>query len=109
MPAFAAPGISFFGRSLVPRHFRTGLKLRAGEWNRVVIEKTGRTLSCSLDGVKKTYPYNRLALHFKTSIFGANIMPGRELPEGIKPFKGLMRALQVRHGIDVAPPPKEED
>lgn len=101
--------ISFFGRSLVPRHFRMGLKLRAGEWNRVVIEKTGRTLSCSLDGVKKTYPYNRLALNFKTSIFGANIMPGRELPEGIKPFKGLMRALQVRHGIDVAPPPKEED
>ena len=92
--------ISFFGRSLVPRHFRTGLKLRPGEWNRVVIEKTGRTLSCSLDGVKKTYPYDRLALHFKTAIFGANIMPGRELPEGIKPFKGLMRALHVRHAID---------
>ena len=27
-------------------------------------------------------------------------MPGRELPEGIKPFKGLMRALHVRHAID---------
>jgi hypothetical protein len=36
-------------------------------------------------------------------------MPGNKLPEGIKPFKGLMRALQVRHGIDVVPPPKEED
>ena len=92
--------LSYFGRNLVPRHFRHGAKLKAGEWNRVEVEKRADTIVCTVNGEKKVFPYNRRGLVFQTAAFGANVAPGAELPKDIKPFKGYLRALGVRHGAD---------
>ena len=101
--------MSFFGRQHNPIHLDHRAKLRVGEWNRIKVEKFPNVIVCSVNGEKGTLPCNRHGRVFQTAVFGSNVAPGTALPEGMRPFKGLMRALQVRHGIDVAPPPKEED
>ena len=35
---------------------------------------------------------------FQGAVFGSNIEPGPGMPEGVRPFKGLLRQLSVTHG-----------
>ncbi|MBR3689412.1 MAG: hypothetical protein IKL85_10100 [Lentisphaeria bacterium] len=96
--------LSYFGRQLVPRHLRHRGKLRVGEWNRIKVAKSANVIVCTVNGEKAVLPYNRRGRTFQTAVFGSNVAPGAEIPADIKPFKGYLRNLSIRHGIDTANP-----
>ena len=77
--------------------FDTKLPLRVGEWNRIEIGKDYKSLVCVVNGEKRSFPYDRRAERYSTHVFGGNLARGENLPAGIRPFDGLLRAFTVRH------------
>ena len=77
--------------------WKTGLKPLPGEWNRISVTKDFKSIACTVNGKKWSVPYERRARHFNDAIFGSNVKAGSGVPEGTKPFKGLLRSLHVTH------------
>ena len=90
--------VSHFGVKLVPRHFDTGLAVPNGRWSHVRLVKDFESIAVSVDGQTFRTAYDRRADMFQGAVFGSNIEPGPGMPEGVRPFKGLLRQLSVTHG-----------
>ena len=90
-------GVSMWGE----RSWSTGLGLNVGEWNAVSVVKDFSSLTCTVNGKAFTQPYTRRAQFFSDAIFGGNVSPNENfgLRAGIRPFKGLLRSIAVRHGL----------
>ena len=89
--------LSHFGFCLVPQHFMTGLKVRPGVWQTVKVVRRADGFDVALDEQKKHIPYGRWGLIGQSVIFGSNIQPGRETPQGLKAYSGLLRSFRVQH------------
>lgn len=50
-----------------------------------------------MNGQSKSFSYDRRARLFSGSVFGGNVSPGPNVPEGTKPLNGFLRALKVVH------------
>ena len=92
--------VSHFGILLVPRHFDTKLPLKAGEWNAIRLVKRYEKLFCTVNGQTKAFPYDRRPIRFAGAIFGGETQPGPGVPPDAASFKGLLRALRVRHFVE---------
>ncbi len=90
--------VSHFGVKLVPRHFDTGLAVPNGQWSHVRLVKGFESISVTVNGQTFRTAYDRRADMFQGAVFGCNIEPGPGIPEGVRPFKGLLRQLSVKHG-----------
>lgn len=90
--------VSHFGVRLVPRHFDTGLSVPADTWSHIRITKDFESLSATVNGETFRTAYDRRADMFQGAVFGGNVEPGPGIPEGVCPFKGLLRQLSIKHG-----------
>lgn len=83
-----------------PTQLRTGLCVTEGVWSSVAVARTADGfLEVSVDGGKKARtPCAGPANVFSGATFGGNVMKGKGVPSGIRPYKGLLRALRIRHG-----------
>ena len=77
--------------------FDSGLKVRPGEWNRIVVTRDYMRFRLVVNGESKDFPYDRRARLYQGFVFGSNVQPGTNIPEGIRPFTGFLRAFRVRH------------
>ena len=82
-----------------PTQLRTGFRVREGVWSSVAVARTADGfLEASVDGGKKARtPCAGPANVFSGATFGGNVMPGKGVPSGVRPYKGLLRALRIRH------------
>ena len=86
-------GVSYFRYP----EFDSALAVKPGEWNRIVISRDYSKFRIMVNGEARDFPYTRRARLFQGFSFGGNVAPGRNIPEGIRPFTGFMRAFRVRH------------
>lgn len=99
--------VSHFGVKLVPRHFDTGLAVPNGQWSHVRLVKDFESIAVTVNGQTFRTAYDRRADMFQGAVFGSNIEPGPGMPEGVRPFKGLLRQLSVTHGQLLDPTQKQ--
>jgi hypothetical protein len=50
-----------------------------------------------VNGESRDFPYSRRGRLYQGFSFGGNVAPGANIPDGIRPFTGFMRAFRVRH------------
>ena len=78
--------------------FKTGLKVRNGEWNEIVASYDFREFTFRVNGQERRFPWSGRAWAFKPSIFGGHdkteLGCGNEKPSY---FRGLLRRLAIEH------------
>ena len=78
--------------------FKTGLKIKNGEWNEIVAAYNFNEIIFMVNGVERRFPWSGRAWAFKPAIFGghdkAELGCGNEKPSY---FKGLLRKLTIEH------------
>ena len=78
--------------------FDSGVQVRPGEWNRIVIARDYARFRLTVNGESREFPYERRARLYQGFVFGSNVQPGTNIPEGVRPFTGLLRSFRVVHG-----------
>jgi hypothetical protein len=86
-------GVSYY---LYPE-FDTKLKVLGGEWNRIAVSRNFEKYTIMVNGETREFGYTRRSRLFQGFSFGGNVAPGKNIPEGIRPFTGFLRAMRVRH------------
>ncbi len=80
--------------------FRTGLKVRNGEWNDISVSYDFREFAFGVNGEVKRFPWSGRPCFFKPAIFGGH--DKTELGCGSEPpayFRGLLRRLSIEHNV----------
>ena len=77
--------------------FDSGVKIRPGEWNRIVVSRDYARFRLVVNGESRDFPYARRARLYQGFVFGCNVQPGANIPDGIRPFAGFLRAFRVKH------------
>ena len=91
--------VTYFGKFLyTSKECDTQAKLKVGEWNKVRIEKDFKEIRCEVNGTKTRFPNDRRGRLFQGFVFGSNVAPGENVPEGVKPFAGRLRSFRICHG-----------
>lgn len=86
------------------KFFRTGLRIKPGEWNQLKVTNDLKTLTFELNGGKKSFPSPGRGMFFGPSVLG-----GHAVPYGLSGrgpchfFKGKIRHFEILHNT-VAPP-----
>lgn len=90
--------IAYLGKMEVEGCLDTHLEIPVGEWSKVTLTRDFSKITCSVNGKEESFPHDRRGMYFNGATFGNDIEPARFLPEGAKPFKGLLRSLEIKHG-----------
>ena len=94
--------VSHIGIKIVPRRFDTRARLNVGAWNRIRVEKRFEEIVCFVNGAASRFPYDRRPRRFAPVIFGGDSSPGPVTPKNAKPFKGMLKSINVRHAVETA-------
>ncbi|MCQ2391229.1 MAG: LamG domain-containing protein [Kiritimatiellae bacterium] len=79
--------------------FDSGFRIRPGVWNRIVVARDYTRFRLTVNGECRDFPYGRRARLYQGFVFGSNVQAGANIPDGIRPFTGYLRAFRVRHGF----------
>ena len=89
---------AFAGRDLKTDLFMTGLELPPGKWSKVCISYDLQQLKISVNGQEIRYLLDKkLALYFKSAIFGGHTKAEFGLPAGAGYFRGSLKSLSISH------------
>ncbi|MBE6393749.1 MAG: LamG domain-containing protein [Lentisphaerae bacterium] len=89
---------AFAGRDLKTDLFMTGLELPPGKWSKVCISYDLQQLKISVNGQEISYLLDKkLALYFKSAIFGGHTKAEFGLPAGAGYFRGSLKSLSISH------------
>ena len=78
--------------------FRTGLKLRPGEWNTLRVHYDLQRIELSLNGKSASFPLDKRGRIYAESAFGGPAKPVYGLPRGnFEMFRGDLRKLRIFH------------
>jgi hypothetical protein len=86
-------GVSYFRYP----EFDSALAIKPGEWNRIAVSRDYGKYRIMVNGESRDFPYSRRGRLYQGFSFGGNVAPGANIPDGIRPFTGFMRAFRVRH------------
>ena len=86
-------GVSYY---LYP-DFDTKCRIKPGEWNLIVVSRDFGKFVLMVNGERREFPYDRRGRLYEGFAFAGNVAPGKNIPEGIRPFTGFLRAFRVRH------------
>lgn len=89
--------VIYIGENSGPLQFATGLEVKAGEWNDISISRNFHRFTVRVNGATKSAAYDRRSSYLQSVNFGGNVAPGTGIPEGIRPFEGLLRSFRVSH------------
>jgi hypothetical protein len=76
---------------------KTKLRIPPGKWSKISVVNDLKNITFRVNGKSKSFPYPGMPLYMTPSVIGGMTKPGFGVTGTVKPFKGLLSEISIRH------------